>query len=81
MATLLPLVNPVPTLGSAARIAALTDAISTARLSTYLRRSHGNVRRALDLYEWNIRAGAAPNGGRSPRRCSLGHECANGPGI
>jgi hypothetical protein len=55
MATLLPLVNP----GSAAQITALTDAISTARLSTYLRRSHGNVRRALDLYEWNIRAGAA----------------------
>lgn len=59
LATLLPLVNPATTLASAARIAALTDAISTARLSTYLRRSHGNVRHALDLYEWNIRAGPA----------------------
>lgn len=58
MATLLPRVNPSP-IGSAARIAALTDAISTARLSTYLRHSHGNARRALELYEWNIRAGAA----------------------
>lgn len=48
MATLLPLVNPRP-IGSAAQIAALTDAISTARLSTYTRRTHGNVRRALEL--------------------------------
>jgi hypothetical protein len=43
----------------AADIVALTEAISPARLSTYLSRTHGNMRRALDLYAWNIRAGAA----------------------
>jgi hypothetical protein len=43
----------------AADLAALTEAISPARLSTYLRRTHGNARRALDLYAWNVRAGAA----------------------
>jgi hypothetical protein len=43
----------------AADLAALTEAFSQARLSTYLRRTHGNARRALDLYAWNVRAGAA----------------------
>lgn len=44
---------------TAADLAALREAISPARLSTYLRRTHGNERRALELYAWNIRAGAA----------------------
>lgn len=38
---------------------ALRDAISPQRLGTYLRRTHYNSRRALDLHAWNIRAGAA----------------------
>jgi hypothetical protein len=40
-------------------INALREAISPARLGTYLKRSHGNVRRALDLYAWNVQASAA----------------------
>jgi len=55
------LVNP-PVIHFPARVAdivALKDAISPARLSTYLKRTHGNVRRALDLYAWNIHAGTA----------------------
>ena len=60
MATLTPYVK-APALFPlrAADLAALTAAISQARLSTYLRRTHGNARRALDLYAWNVRAGAA----------------------
>lgn len=44
---------------TASDIAELREAISRARLTTYVSRSHGNVRRALDLYAWNIRAAAA----------------------
>lgn len=44
---------------TAADLHALRDAISPARLGTYLKRTHYNARRALDLYAWNIRAGAA----------------------
>jgi hypothetical protein len=62
MASLAPPVNPPPVAlfpTRAADIIALRDAISPARLSTYLKRTHGNVRRAFDLYAWNVRAGAA----------------------
>jgi hypothetical protein len=61
MSQLAPLVKPpvLPFPARAADIVALTQAISPARLSTYLRRTHGNARRALDLYAWNIEAGAA----------------------
>jgi hypothetical protein len=54
-------VNPGYTSGfpaTAAGVAALREAISPARLATYLRRTHGNTRRALDLYTWNIQAAA-----------------------
>lgn len=44
---------------SAAELRALQDAISPARLHTYLRQTHSNARRALQLYEWNVRASAA----------------------
>lgn len=44
---------------TAAELRALEEAISPARLATYLRVCHFNARRALDLYEWNKRAGAA----------------------
>lgn len=40
-------------------INALREAVSPARLGTYLKRSHGNVRRAFDLYAWNVQASAA----------------------
>jgi hypothetical protein len=40
-------------------INALRDAISPARLGTYLKSSHGNLRRAFDLYAWNVQASAA----------------------
>jgi hypothetical protein len=38
---------------------ALRDAISPARLTTYLRHAHRNMRLALELYAWNVRAGAS----------------------
>jgi hypothetical protein len=62
MASPAPLVKPPPVVYFPARVAdivALREAISPARLSTYLKRTHGNVRRAFDLYAWNVRAGAA----------------------
>lgn len=37
----------------------LREAISSPRLRTYLRAAHHNSRSALELYAWNIRAGAA----------------------
>lgn len=40
-------------------INALREAVSPARLGTYIKRSHGNVRRAFDLYAWNVQASAA----------------------
>ena len=40
-------------------INALREAISPARLGTYLERSQRNVRRAFDLYAWNVQASAA----------------------
>jgi hypothetical protein len=40
-------------------INALREAISPARLGTYLKSSQGNVRRAFDLYAWNVQASAA----------------------
>lgn len=46
------------TLNSAAQIRTLRHAISAPRFSTYLRYAHRNSRRALELYVWNIRAGA-----------------------
>lgn len=55
-------VNPTPGAtfpSTAAEIRALRHAISPARLTTYVRRAHGNARRALDLYAWNVNAGAA----------------------
>jgi hypothetical protein len=55
-------VNPSPPAAfpaTAAEIRALRDALSPARLTTYIRRAHGNTRRALDLYAWNVNAGAA----------------------
>lgn len=61
MSPLDPEVKPSPLVHFPARVAdivALREAISAARLSTYLKRTHGNVRRAFDLYAWNIRAGA-----------------------
>lgn len=44
--------------GVAGRLRALEAAISAPRLSTDLRYAHHNVRLALELYEWNIRAAA-----------------------
>jgi hypothetical protein len=44
---------------TAAEIRALREAISPARLTTYVRRAHGNTRRALELYAWNVNAAAA----------------------
>ncbi len=57
MANTFPSVNPVAR--TAADLRALQEAISPARLQTYLRQTHFNARRALALYEWNVRAGAA----------------------
>jgi len=62
MASPAPPVKPPPVASFPSRVAdivALREAISPARLSTYLKRTHGNVRRAFDLYAWNVRAGAA----------------------
>jgi hypothetical protein len=58
------LVNPLSSQSvrlpaTVADLHALQTAISPARLKTYLRQSHFNLRRALELYEWNARAGAA----------------------
>ena len=44
---------------TAAELRALQNALSPARLTTYIRRAHGNARRALDLYAWNVNAGTA----------------------
>jgi hypothetical protein len=44
---------------TAAEVRALREAISPARLTTYVRRAHGNTRRAFDLYAWNVEAAAA----------------------
>lgn len=44
---------------TASEIRALSHAISSARLSTYRKRAHGNARRALALYAWNVDAAAA----------------------
>jgi hypothetical protein len=44
---------------TASELRALREAISPARLTTYERRAHGNARRALDLYVWNVNAAAA----------------------
>lgn len=44
---------------TAAEVKALRQAISPARLTTYIRHAHGNARRALQLYAWNVNAGAA----------------------
>jgi len=44
---------------TASDINALREAISPARLGTYLKRSQRNVRRAFELYAWNVQAGAA----------------------
>lgn len=44
---------------TAAEIKALREAISPERLTTYVRAAHGNARRALDLYVWNVNAAAA----------------------
>jgi hypothetical protein len=53
-----PLVNPeFPR--TAHDIISLREAISPARLSTYLSHAHNNVRRAFDLYGWNVQAAAA----------------------
>lgn len=55
-------VNPPPPAAfptTAAELRALRNALSPARLTTYIRRAHGNARRALDLYAWNVNAGAA----------------------
>ena len=54
-----PLVNPAQYPSTARELAALREAISPARLTTYLRHAHGNARQALELYAWNMRAGAA----------------------
>jgi hypothetical protein len=52
--------KPRPRIPStAAELRALQEVISSGRLSTYLRRTHFNARRALELYEWNVCAGAA----------------------
>jgi len=40
-------------------IDALREAISPPRLATYVRHAQGNVRRALRLYAWNVRAAQA----------------------
>jgi hypothetical protein len=53
-----PLVNPAPSL-TVREINALREAISPARLATYVRHAQGNVRRALRLYAWNVRAAQA----------------------
>jgi hypothetical protein len=58
----LPQVNPSPLAvfpATAAELRALQAALSPARLTTYVRRAHGNARRALDLCAWNVNAGAA----------------------
>jgi hypothetical protein len=44
---------------TASDISALREAISPERLATYLKRAHSNVRRAFDLYAWNVQASAA----------------------
>lgn len=44
---------------SARQLGALRDAVSVPRLTTYLRWSQNNLRRAIELYAWNIRAAAA----------------------
>jgi hypothetical protein len=44
---------------SAPAVLALREAISAARLGTYIRHAHRNLRLALDLYAWNAHAGAA----------------------
>lgn len=44
---------------SARQLRALRQAISAQRLTTYLRWSDNNLRRAVELYAWNIRAAAA----------------------
>jgi hypothetical protein len=57
-----PRVNPGETPdfpATANDINALREAISPARLTTYLNRAHNNVRRAFYLYAWNIQASAA----------------------
>jgi hypothetical protein len=56
-----PVVNPSrsATPRTVVQLQALQQAISPARLQTYLRQTHFNSRRALALYEWNTRAGAA----------------------
>lgn len=53
--------NPSPVVKPAASLTvrdidALREAISPARLATYVRHAQGNVRRALRLYAWNVRA-------------------------
>jgi hypothetical protein len=50
---------PAPFPSTAAEVRALRHAISSARLTTYIRRAHGNARRAFGLYAWNVNAGAA----------------------
>jgi len=54
-----PTLSVKPAARTAADLRALQEAISPARLQTYLRQTHYNARRALALYEWNVRAGAA----------------------
>jgi hypothetical protein len=49
-----PLVEPTSL--TVREIDALREAISPARLGTYVRHAQGNVRRALRLYAWNVRA-------------------------
>lgn len=44
---------------TAADLRGLREAISPPRLATYVRAAHGNVRRALELYAWNVNAAAA----------------------
>jgi hypothetical protein len=54
-----PPVKPPPFPVTARDYAELRDAISPARLTTYLRHAHGNHRLALELYAGNVSAGAA----------------------
>lgn len=54
-----PLVKPPQLPFTAREIAALREAISPARLTTYMRHAHGNARQALELYAWNMWAAAA----------------------
>jgi hypothetical protein len=54
-----PVVKPVQYPSTARELAALREAISPARLTTYMRHAHGNARQALELYAWNMRAAAA----------------------